>query len=189
MVKPQTILLVDDHSLITTAMSALLQSMYPDVQIHVGATAKEAVELAEKYGDSADLMILDLGLPDSQGTDLLVRLLQNYPALKILVLSGNCDPDSILKALSAGAAGYVPKTLDANLLKSTINFVLEGRRLYSLEDSLSAAVDGYEPAAAGCESLFKSSLDYSSVPGIEAFESGRLHQNHLPQDGSFRGHH
>ena len=75
MVKPQTILLVDDHSLITTAMSALLQSMYPDVQIHVGATAKEAVELAEKYGDSADLMILDLGLPDSQGTDLLVRLL------------------------------------------------------------------------------------------------------------------
>ena len=120
MVKPQTILLVDDHSLITTAMSALLQSMYPDVQIHVGATAKEAVELAEKYGDSADLMILDLGLPDSQGTDLLVRLLQNYPALKILVLSG------ILKALSAGAAGYVPKTLDANLLKSTINFVLEG---------------------------------------------------------------
>ena len=82
MVKPQTILLVDDHSLITTAMSALLQSMYPDVQIHVGATAKEAVELAEKYGDSADLMILDLGLPDSQGTDLLVRLLQNYPALK-----------------------------------------------------------------------------------------------------------
>lgn len=126
MVKPQTILLVDDHSLITTAMSALLQSMYPDVQIHVGATAKEAVELAKKYGDSADLMILDLGLPDSQGTDLLVRLLQNYPALKILVLSGNCDPDSILKALSAGAAGYVPKTLDANLLKSTINFVLEG---------------------------------------------------------------
>lgn len=126
MVKPQTILLVDDHSLITTAMSALLQSMYSDVQIHVGATAKEAVELAEKYGDSADLMILDLGLPDSQGTDLLVRLLQNYPALKILVLSGNCDPDSILKALSAGAAGYVPKTLDANLLKSTINFVLEG---------------------------------------------------------------
>jgi DNA-binding NarL/FixJ family response regulator len=72
------------------------------------------------------LVILDLGLPDSQGTDLLVRLLQNYPALKILVLSGNCDPDSILKALSAGAAGYVPKTLDANLLKSTINFVLEG---------------------------------------------------------------
>ena len=126
MVKPQTILLVDDHSLITPAMSALLQSMYPDVQIHVGATAKEAVEVAEKYGDSADLMILDLGLPDSQGTDLLVRLLQNYPALKILVLSGNCAPDSILKALSAGAAGYVPKTLDANLLKSTINFVLEG---------------------------------------------------------------
>ena len=99
MVKPQTILLVDDHSLITTAMSALLQSMYPDVQIHVGATAKEAVELAEKYGYSADLMILDLGLPDSQGTDLLVRLLQNYPALKILVLSGNCDPDSIQPVL------------------------------------------------------------------------------------------
>lgn len=188
MVKPQTILLVDDHSLITTAMSALLQSMYPDVQIHVGATAKEAVELAEKYGDSADLMILDLGLPDSQGTDLLVRLLQNYPALKILVLSGNCDPDSILKALSAGAAGYVPKTLDANLLKSTINFVLEGgvyipSKILSQQQSM-----GMSPQQPVGQSLFKGSPDYSSVSGIEAFEPGRFHQDDLPQDGSFRGY-
>lgn len=187
MVKPQTILLVDDHSLITTAMSALLQSMYPDVQIHVGATAKEAVELAEKYGDSADLMILDLGLPDSQGTDLLVRLLQNYPALKILVLSGNCDPDSILKALSAGAAGYVPKTLDANLLKSTINFVLEGgvyipSKILSQQQSM--GMSPQQPV----QSLFKGSLDYASVSGIEAFEPGRFHQDDLPQDGSFRGY-
>ncbi len=122
MIQPQTILLVDDHSLITTALSALLKSMYPGVSIHVGATAKEALELASKYGDSADLMILDLGLPDSTGTELLLE----YPALKILVLSGLVDSDSILKTLSAGAAGFIPKSLDANLLKGAVNFVLEG---------------------------------------------------------------
>lgn len=126
MIQPQTILLVDDHSLITTALSALLKSMYLGVSIHVGATAKEALELASKYGDSADLMILDLGLPDSTGTDLLERLLLEYPALKILVLSGLVDSDSILKTLSAGAAGFIPKSLDANLLKGAVNFVLEG---------------------------------------------------------------
>jgi len=100
--------------------------MYPGVSIHVGATAKEALELASKYGDSADLMILDLGLPDSTGTELLERLLLEYPALKILVLSGLVDSDSILKTLSAGAAGFIPKSLDANLLKGAVNFVLEG---------------------------------------------------------------
>ncbi|WP_289077178.1 response regulator transcription factor [uncultured Parasutterella sp.] len=126
MIQPQTILLVDDHSLITTALSALLKSMYLGVSIHVGATAKEALELDSKYGDSADLMILDLGLPDSTGTDLLERLLLEYPALKILVLSGLVDSDSILKTLSAGAAGFIPKSLDANLLKGAVNFVLEG---------------------------------------------------------------
>ena len=126
MIQPQTILLVDDHSLITTALSALLKSMYLGVSIHVGATAKEALELASKYGDSADLMILDLGLPDSTGTDLLERLLLEYPALKILVLSGLVDSDSTLKTLSAGAAGFIPKSLDANLLKGAVNFVLEG---------------------------------------------------------------
>lgn len=122
----KTFLLVDDHSLITTAMSALLQSMYPEVQIHTGGSAKEARVLVKEYGDSADLMILDLGLPDSQGTDLLVELLQDYPALKILVLSGTVDTESILKTLSSGAAGYVPKSFDAALLKDAISDVLEG---------------------------------------------------------------
>ncbi len=124
--QPQTVLLVDDHSLITTAMNALLQSMFPNVQVYIGSDGKDARELAAKYGDSADLMILDLGLPDSQGTALLEELLTEYPALKILVLSGIADPESILRTLSAGAAGFVPKSLDANLLKDAVNFVLEG---------------------------------------------------------------
>ncbi|WP_289186387.1 response regulator, partial [Turicimonas muris] len=102
MKQPHLVLLVDDHSLITTAMSALLKSMYPEVQIYTGSSARDARELANKFGDSADLMILDLCLPDSSGTGLLEQLLSEYPALKILVLSGVVDPDSILKSLSAG---------------------------------------------------------------------------------------
>ncbi len=124
--KPQTILLIDDHSLINTAMTALLEDMYDGVQVLVGTTAKEAFQLAEKRGDDADLMILDLGLPDSQGTDIIVKLLQGHPALKILVLSGITDSQSILNTLSSGAAGFVPKSLDADTLKTAINFVMEG---------------------------------------------------------------
>ena len=60
MKQPHLVLLVDDHSLITTAMSALLKSMYPEVQIYTGSSARDARELANKFGDSADLMILDL---------------------------------------------------------------------------------------------------------------------------------
>ena len=79
--KPQTILLIDDHSLINTAMTALLEDMYDGVQVLVGTTAKEAFQLAEKRGDDADLMILDLGLPDSQGTYGLSKHFE-YPVLR-----------------------------------------------------------------------------------------------------------
>ena len=124
MVKPQTILLVDDHSLITTAMSALLQSMYPDVQIHVGATAKEAVELAEKYGDSADLMILDLGLPGKDGLAVLkeIRFRKNHTP--VLVTTARDTVNDRIEGLDAGADDYLIKPYDLDELSARIRALL-----------------------------------------------------------------
>lgn len=120
-------LLVDDHALIVTALKALISAKFPDAVIHTGASAEEARELARRYGSDTDLMILDLNLPGTTtATSLLEELVTMENAMKILVLSGVVDQHNILKVLQLGAAGFVPKTLDAGMLTAAIDFVLKG---------------------------------------------------------------
>ena len=120
-------LLVDDHALIVTALKALLSAKFPDAVIHTGACAEDARRLAAEYGNDTDLMILDLILPGtSTATSLLEELVTAENAMKILVLSGAVDQRNILKVLQLGAAGFVPKTLDAEMLTAAIDFVLKG---------------------------------------------------------------
>jgi len=119
------VLLVDDHSLITDAVSALLQDIDPDVEIHTGATAPEAMQLVEQHPD-ADLLLLDLGVPGATGTSLLEAIVAQVPDLKILVLSGMQDQRSVMRTLQLGAAGFVPKSMATDKLLSAIKFVMSG---------------------------------------------------------------
>lgn len=84
-----------------------------------------ALELVDREGD-ADLLILDLSLPGVTGTELMEEIVRRQPMLKILVVSGLADQESIMRVLQLGAAGFVPKSLDTELLSSAIDFVLKG---------------------------------------------------------------
>ncbi len=119
-------LLADDHSLITQALSMLLASAYPDCSVHAANTASDARDLVSRYASEADLLILDLSMPGVVGTSLLEEFVKAAPELKILVLSGSADRESMMAALQAGAQGFVPKTLDPALLTEAVRFVLNG---------------------------------------------------------------
>lgn len=120
-------LLIDDHDLIVQALNALLHSRFPNASVHTGSTALQARALTEEYGESTDLMILDLGLPDVHDPiSLLKELVAQCSAMKILVLSGSTDVNEIQRVLQSGAAGFVPKSLDSAMLTGAIDFVLEG---------------------------------------------------------------
>src|SRR5882757_8454963 len=119
------VLLVDDHSLITDAVSALLHDMDADVEIHTAASAPEAMKLVEEQAD-ADLLLLDLGVPGATGTSLLEAIVALVPDLKILVLSGVQDQRSVMRTLQLGAAGFVPKSMATDKLVSAIKFVMSG---------------------------------------------------------------
>lgn len=120
-------LIVDDHSIVTMALGMLLKD-YDGEQnsVYTANTKKEALELANTYGDTADLMILDLSMPGVEGTSLMEEIVAAHPTLKILVMSGLQDQHSIVKVLQMGAAGFIPKSLDAALLTAAIRFVLNG---------------------------------------------------------------
>ena len=94
--------------------------------VYSANTKEDAIALADQYGETADLMILDLSMPGVQGTSLMEEIVAAHPTLKILVMSGLQDQQSIVRVLQMGAAGFIPKSLDAELLSSAIGFVLKG---------------------------------------------------------------
>ena len=118
-------LIVDDHALVAGALTLLLEDRDPEADVHTAATADAALELVDREGD-ADLLILDLSLPGVTGTQLMEEIVRRQPMLKILVVSGLADQESIMRVLQLGAAGFVPKSLDTELLSSAIDFVLKG---------------------------------------------------------------
>ena len=118
-------LIVDDHALVAGALTLLLEDRDPEADVHTAATADAAHELVDREGD-ADLLILDLSLPGVTGTELMEEIVRRQPMLKILVVSGLADQESIMRVLQLGAAGFVPKSLDTELLSSAIDFVLKG---------------------------------------------------------------
>lgn len=118
-------LIVDDHALVAGALTLLLEDRDPEADVHTAATADAALELVDREGD-ADLLILDLSLPGVTGTELMEEIVRRQPMLKILVVSGLADQERIMRVLQLGAAGFVPKSLDTELLSSAIDFVLKG---------------------------------------------------------------
>jgi len=119
------ILVVDDHSLITDALSVLFLDLDPAAEVLTTRTAEGAMQMLEQEPD-LDLVVLDLGLPGVSGTSLLEAMVGHSPELKILVLSGNQDQRNVMRVLQLGAAGFVPKSMASDTLLSAVKFVLSG---------------------------------------------------------------
>ncbi len=104
------ILVVDDHSLITDALSVLFLDLDPEAEVITTRTAESALQLQQEHPD-LDLVVLDLGLPGVSGTSLLEAMVAQAPEMKILVLSGQQDQRNVMRVLQLGAAGFVPKSM------------------------------------------------------------------------------
>lgn len=118
-------LLVDDHAIFREALSLLMAMRHPEVQLCTAGTLAEATGyLASEPAHS--LVLLDLSLPDSRGVDTLRRLRDAAPQARIIVLSADDRPETVLAALEAGAAGFIPKTADATVLGGALRTVLAG---------------------------------------------------------------
>ena len=99
-----TVLVVDDEPQILRALRINLRVRQYDV--HTAGSGSEALEVAAKY--PPDLVILDLGLPDLDGMDV-IHGLRGWTEAPIIVLSGRADSTDKVEALDAGADDYVTK--------------------------------------------------------------------------------
>ena len=102
------ILVVDDHALVREGLRQVLKGLDEAVLVLEAGTCQEAFWLADRHGD-LDMLLLDHQLPDMRGIDALDSLGEKHPELPVVMLSGSIDPQLELRALAAGAAGYVNK--------------------------------------------------------------------------------
>jgi DNA-binding NarL/FixJ family response regulator len=118
-------LVVDDHELIREAMRGTLRQLDSEAVVLEAADSQRAMPLIEEHTD-LDLVLLDLNLPDRDGFSVLVDLRKNYPSTSVVVMSGQQDHDSVVKALNLGALGFIPKSAPRKVILGALQLVMSG---------------------------------------------------------------
>lgn len=116
------ILLVEDHALFREGFRLLLQQI--DAQAHIleAGDARSAFACASAH-DDLGLVLLDLGLPDMPGLDVISEFRERFPACPVVVLSGSDDRDTVMASLDRGAMGFIPKASNSQLLMGALQLV------------------------------------------------------------------
>jgi DNA-binding NarL/FixJ family response regulator len=120
------LLIADDHAILRSGLRQLF-SIAGDITV-VGEAEDGAQVLDLVRRQEFDMVLLDLAMPGTSGTDLIARLTERYPRLPILVLSMHNEPQIAERALRAGAAGYITKDSDAVSLLAAVRKVAGGGR-------------------------------------------------------------
>jgi len=119
-----SVLIVDDHALFRAGLRCRLELEQDITPVGEAATAEEAVGKARSL--QPDLVLLDLLLPGTSGHEAIPELAKVSPGSRVLVVSSQAAPSSVRQALSAGAAGYVPKRASDQELVAAIRQVAAG---------------------------------------------------------------
>ena len=122
MMRPR-VLLADDHTLLLEAFEKLLE---PDYTV-VGAVSDGRALLAVAAELKPDVIVLDIAMPLLNGLDAARQIKKTMPAIKLIFLTMNEDPNLATEAFRIGASGYLLKTSAASELSKAINEALCGR--------------------------------------------------------------
>ncbi|HXO86854.1 MAG TPA: response regulator transcription factor [Gemmatimonadales bacterium] len=133
------ILVVDDHALVRRGLIELLQSLPVGVEFGEAGTGAEALRLA--LGENWDVVLLDLGLPDRHGLDVLRELHAARPQLPVLILTMFPEDQLALRVLELGAAGYLTKESAPEELLRALERVIGGHK-YLSPSMAQAVADG-----------------------------------------------
>ncbi|HZR61309.1 MAG TPA: response regulator transcription factor [Xanthobacteraceae bacterium] len=119
------ILLIDDHVLIRQAMQGVLRKLKRDAVVLEATNSAEAMARLAENPD-AELILLDLTLPDRDGFAVLTDLRERYVDAAIVVLSAEQNPETVRRALELGARGYIPKSAKADVIINALRLVISG---------------------------------------------------------------
>jgi len=121
---PVRLIVVDDHDLIRAGFRLVLEQE-PDFEV-VGeaSSGREAIELCRRL--RPDVVVMDLAMPGMDGLEATRRIKEEHPQVAVLVVTALEDPEYMLEALKAGAAGYVLKSSPLPRVISALRRLLSG---------------------------------------------------------------
>lgn len=120
-------IIADDHPLFRTALKTSLGHSFTNCVVDEAESLKDLQDLLISTPD-CDLILLDLHMPDAQGFSNLIHLQAQHPDIPVIIISGSESPDVMCRAIDHGAAGFLPKSSQANIITIAINAVLDGAR-------------------------------------------------------------
>lgn len=135
------VLLVDDHEVVRKGIRMVLEDRIGEVEIAEAGSGDEALQMLDEHYDG---VILDLSMPGRSGIDLLVEIKHRHPKLPVLILSLHAEEQFAVRALRAGASGYLTKSAAGEQLAAAFERVVRGGRYISaaLAERLAADASG-----------------------------------------------
>ncbi len=122
---PGHVLIADDHPLFRSALRQVIAAISPDCVVTEADCLDQAAAAAGRSHD-LDLILLDINMPGMEGFNGLISLLNSIPATPIMVVSADSRPDTIQRAMTLGAAGFMPKSMDVDKMTTAVRAVLAG---------------------------------------------------------------
>lgn len=130
---PTRILLVDDHALVRAGIRALIEGK-PGIEVI--AETGDGHEALRIIGElHPDLVLLDITIPSLNGFEVLEQSTKQYPQTRVIILTVHEGTEYAMRALRAGAAGYLPKSAATIKLEDAISAVSQGGTYLSHEIS------------------------------------------------------
>ncbi len=149
------LMLVDDHAIVRQGLRVLLEKEPDFLVVGEADTGRQAVELACKH--QPDVVVMDVAMPGLNGLEATRQIIQEAPAVKVLVLSSYNDEEYVRRVVEWGASGYLLKQTAAEELIWAIHEVAAGNVFYSTglvrralsheQDGLLRGTPGAPPAA------------------------------------------
>jgi len=102
------VLIVDDHKVVAEGFERLINESGEAQVVGKAHSAADCMNLLEKH-QNADVLLLDISLPDGNGIDLCKNIKALYPELKIVMLTSYSEMSTIMRSLENGASGYIIK--------------------------------------------------------------------------------
>jgi putative two-component system response regulator len=160
----ENILIVDDEKTVRRSLNRCLT--LKGFSCAEASSADEALESLKN--NPVDLVILDIMMPGTSGTELLPRLKKSYPDTAVVMATAVVEPDTIVKCMKNGAHDYITKPFDVDELISNINSVLEKRKLeLHLREKRQSLEGKVEEQAKELQKLFIDAVE-SLISALEA---------------------
>lgn len=121
----KNILIVDDHLLFASSLEKLIHTFDGFQVLYKASNGIDLQAYFKQYKKRPDVILLDVNMPVMDGFETVTWLKENYPEIRVLVLTMEDDEDIMIKMIRGGANGYLLKDINPENLKSALNEVID----------------------------------------------------------------